>query len=36
MWQVCGFADREMEVLGEKSVLVPLCAPQIACGLLWD
>ena len=29
-------ADREMEVLREKPVVVPLCPPQIARGLLWD
>jgi hypothetical protein len=29
-------ADREMEVPGEKPVLVSLGPAQIACGLLWD
>jgi hypothetical protein len=29
-------ADVETEVLGEKHVIVPVCPPQIARGLLWE
>jgi len=28
--------DGRIEVLGDKPVTVPLCAPQISHGLLWD
>jgi hypothetical protein len=29
-------AGREMEVPGEKPVIVPLCPSHIARGLMWD
>jgi hypothetical protein len=39
-WAECGscveWCWQGNGVLGEKPVLVPLCPPQIACGLLWD